>query len=63
MDLGDSRYDADLQMFADEPRDPGLAHLEFLRWLTEHGRLEHEPVGARIGIYAVDTPDDEEAAA
>ena len=48
------RYDAELQMFTEPPRDPGLAHLGFLRWLAEHGRLEHETVGAPGGDYVSD---------
>jgi hypothetical protein len=62
MDLNSSRFDSELQMFANEPRDPGLAHLEFLRWLTERGRLEHEPVGAPVGEYAFDAFDEDAAA-
>ena len=28
-----------------------LAHLRFLRWLREQGRLEHAPAGPPIGLY------------
>ena len=47
------RYDTDLQMFTESPRDPGRAHLGFLRWLAEHGRLEHETAGAPGGDYVL----------
>ena len=29
------RYDSALQMFVEEPREPDLARLTFLRWLVE----------------------------
>lgn len=47
-------YDPDLQMFTEPTRDPGRAHLRFLRWLAEHGRLEHEAMGAPVGEYVAD---------
>ena len=46
------RYDPELQMFVDQPHEPDPAHLRFLRWLTEHGQLEHAVVGAPVGEYA-----------
>ena len=52
MSLRNSRYDPELQMFADEPRDLDLAHLRFLRWLGERDRLEHPPAGPPTGLYA-----------
>jgi hypothetical protein len=51
----DSRYDPDLQMFADEPREVDLTHLRFLRWLAEHSRLEHDPAGASVHEQLIDT--------
>ena len=51
MNLGTSRYDAELQMFADQPREPDLTRLRFLRWLVEHGQLEHGPSGEPGGEY------------
>jgi hypothetical protein len=36
----DGRYDDELQMYVDEPRDPKQEHLLFLRWLLEQKRLE-----------------------
>ncbi len=48
------RYDPEMQMFADEPRELDLARLGFLRWLAEHGRLEHDPAGPSGGEYAQD---------
>jgi hypothetical protein len=47
-----SRYDPELQMFVDQPREPDLARLRFMRWLGEHGRLEHETAGRADGEYA-----------
>ena len=46
------QYDGSLQMFVAEPRDPDTARLRFLRWLVEHGKLEHEPAGPPCGKYA-----------
>jgi hypothetical protein len=43
------RYDTELQMFTEPTRDPRRAHLGFLRWLAERGRLEHETAGAPGG--------------
>jgi hypothetical protein len=63
MEISGTRYDPDLQMFADPPRDPGQAHLGFLRWLAERGRLEHETVGAPGGEYASDELDERATAA
>ena len=40
-----SRYDGALQMFVEEPREPSYEHLRFLRWLVEHGHLEHPVAG------------------
>jgi hypothetical protein len=36
-----SSFDSDLQMFREAPKLVDVAHLEFLRWLIEHGRLDH----------------------
>jgi hypothetical protein len=46
------RYDATLQMFVEEPRDPDPARLGFLRWLVEAGRLEHRTAGPATGEFA-----------
>ena len=46
------RYDCDLQMFVDEPRDVKPAHLRFLRWLVEQRRLEHPISGPPSGALA-----------
>ena len=54
MDLRRSRYDPEMQMFTDPPRDPDPVRLRFLRWLCEINRLEHVPVGAPAGRYAVE---------
>ena len=45
-------YDSDLEMFREAPRPLDHAHLCFLRWLAEQGRLEHAPVGLPSGALA-----------
>ena len=42
-------YDGALQMFVEAPRDADVAHLRFLRWLVEHGRLERYACGPSPG--------------
>ena len=51
-DLGP--YDANLQMFVrvGEALEPNQETLDFLRWLAEQGRLEHDIVGPASGEYA-----------
>jgi hypothetical protein len=44
-------YDAELQMFRSDS-SVNLAHLQFLRWLSEQGRLEHAPVSLPSGKLA-----------
>ena len=39
------RFDPELQMFVDHPREANPAHLGFLRWLYEHGRFEQDVDG------------------
>jgi hypothetical protein len=46
------RYDTDLQMFVEEPRDVRRAHLRFLRWLAERQMLEHSVAGPPSGAFA-----------
>jgi hypothetical protein len=43
-----ARYDAALQMFVEEPHDPDLKRLSFLRWIVQSGRLVDD--GSIIGI-------------
>lgn len=52
------QYDATLQMFVKEPLDAHASHLRFLRWLGEHGGLEHEVAGPPSGSYAAPTHED-----
>jgi hypothetical protein len=47
-----TRYDGDLQMFCETAREPAREALIFLRWLAEHGRLEHDVYGPSGGEYA-----------
>jgi hypothetical protein len=45
-------YDGIFQMFVEEPRQPDLRHLAFMRWLAERGRLEHDAISPPHGEYA-----------
>ena len=54
MSTGTGRYDAELQMFTDTPRELNLDRLRFLRWLAEHGRLEHAAAGESVGPLALE---------
>jgi hypothetical protein len=42
-------YDTALQMFVQAPRPVDMSRLSFLRWLAEHGRLEHQIEGPSTG--------------
>ena len=53
-----TQYDGDLQMFRDTTREFNLAHLQFLRWLAEQGRLEHKPMGPPSGPLVDGTPEE-----
>jgi hypothetical protein len=46
------RYDGSLEMFCEPPKTINVAHLRFLRWLIEQGRLEHPPAGPPSGELA-----------
>lgn len=46
------RYDANLQMFVEEPREIDLRRVMFLRWLMDNGRLERSAVGPATGELA-----------
>jgi hypothetical protein len=55
---GRQPYDQNLQMFVHQTREPDLSRLRFLRWLGEHGKLEHEVAGRADGEYAIsDSPE------
>ena len=43
------RYDSVLQMFVEEPREPDLRCLTFLRWLVENVRLDYPASGPASG--------------
>jgi len=45
-------YDGSLQMFVESPHDVDLAHLQFLRWLIETGRLGYGTAGPPTGEFA-----------
>ncbi len=45
------QYDGTLQMFVEAPRDVDVARLAFVRWLVEHGRLEHKLAGPSSGEF------------
>ncbi|MBI4067059.1 hypothetical protein HY407_01645 [Candidatus Gottesmanbacteria bacterium] len=40
------------QKFDQEPGEPKMAHLQFLRWLAERGELEHRVAGPPAGELA-----------
>lgn len=42
-------YDSSLQMFVQTPRPVDMSRLSFMRWLAEHGRLEHRVAGPSSG--------------
>lgn len=43
------RYDYDLHMWVDPPRNLDMSHLIFLRKLAKHGLLEHGVAGIPSG--------------
>jgi hypothetical protein len=45
-------YDPDIQMYREPAREPIPEQLRYLRWLMDHGMLEHDPAGAPAGEYA-----------
>ena len=50
-----SGFDPELPMFGEPLREPDLGPLRFLRWLAEHGRLEHAPLCEPCGECAEQT--------
>lgn len=44
-------YDGTLQMFVQTPREVDMRRLAFLRWLAEHGKLEHAAAGPSSGPF------------
>jgi hypothetical protein len=44
-------YDGALQMFVQTPREVDVRRLAFLRWLAEHGKLEHATAGPSSGPF------------
>ena len=46
-------YDGTLQMFIQTLPAPDAQRLRFLRWLAEHGALEHDVAGPPGGSYAI----------
>ena len=54
------QYDGATQMFIEEPRDPDAARLAFVRWLVEHGKLEHQAAGPSFGRYTGAAVDEDE---
>jgi hypothetical protein len=51
-------YDGDLGMFRETPKPVDTARLGFMRWLVEHGRLEHLPASPPSGEYAMTDVED-----
>jgi hypothetical protein len=48
-------YDGTLQMFVQTPREVDVRRLAFLRWLAEHGKLEHATAGPSSGPFVKST--------
>ena len=48
-------YDSTLQMFVQTPQPIDMSRLSFLRWLAEHGRLEHRIAGPPSGPLVSET--------
>jgi len=46
-------YDGSLQMFVHAPKDVDIRRLVFMRWLAEHGKLEHATAGPSSGPFAI----------
>lgn len=46
-------YDGTFQMFIQALPAPDARRLRFLRWLAEHGELEHDVAGPPCGSYAI----------
>jgi hypothetical protein len=44
-------YDGTLQMFVQTPQEVNMRRLSFLRWLAEHGKLEHAAAGPSSGPF------------
>ncbi len=53
---GTKNYDPELRMFREAPKPVSMAHLRFLRWLAERGKLEHPPAGPPSGPLAEPPP-------
>jgi hypothetical protein len=47
-------YDNDLQMFVETSRPVSPEHLLFMRWLADHGLLEHRVAGPPSGQLVVE---------
>jgi hypothetical protein len=45
-------FDNELGMFREEDVAVDFARLSFVRWLVEHGKLEHRPAGPPSGPFA-----------
>ena len=44
-------YDGALQMYIQTPREVDIRRLAFMRWLAEHGKLEHAAAGPSSGPF------------
>jgi hypothetical protein len=49
--MNKKNFDSDLEMFREESH-VDYARLNFVRWLVEHGKLEHPPAGPPSGPFA-----------
>lgn len=49
-------FDGELGMFREEDVAVDYARLSFVRWLVEHGKLEHRPAGPPSGPFSEPAP-------
>lgn len=60
---GVGRFDTALHMFVEPARTVNRERLNFLRWLADHGELEHRVEGSPSGPLTDDEPPGPEGAA
>ncbi len=53
------RYDTDLQMFVEKPREVNMNHLRFMRDLMEKGKFGRQPIGVPKGEFVFRLSDPE----
>ncbi len=51
------QFDSEMEMFVEAPHELDQNHLNFQRWLIDHGRSEHEPSGPPVRGIIYDIQD------